>query len=484
MAGSRDEVSYAELASAARRGARVLREAGLATGDGIAVLTENRVETLKVFWAAQLAGLYYTAISTQFQRDEVQHILDDCDARAIVASPRALDRVPGLAIPQPCRFSLDGERDRFASWPTAIARADDALIADACEGAEMLYSSGTTGKPKGVRHTRPGAPLGTVSALFERRVALHRLDERTVYLSTAPLYHSAPLRYNAMTMRLGGTSVVMEKFDAETALRLIERHRVTHSQWVPTMFVRLLRLPEPTRTRYDLSSHRLAIHAAAPCPIPIKRAMLDWWGPILYEYYSGTEGNGQTAIAPDEWLAHPGSVGRPILGELHILDDAGNAVPTGANGTVYFAGGPAFEYYKDPDKTARSRSREGWSTLGDIGHVDADGYLYLTDRASQMIISGGVNIYPQEVENVLVTDPRVADAAVFGIADDEFGERVCAAVELAIGISATDALAAELIAYCRARLAHYKCPKSIEFHARLPRHETGKLYKRRLVTKG
>jgi acyl-CoA synthetase (AMP-forming)/AMP-acid ligase II len=285
-------------------------------------------------------------------------------------------------------------------------------------------------------------------------------------------------------MRLGGTRVVMEKFDAETALRLIERHRVTHSQWVPTMFVRLLRLPEPTRTRYDLSSHRFAIHAAAPCPIPIKRAMLAWWGPILHEYYSGTEGNGQTAIAPDEWLAHPGSVGRPILGELHILDDAGNEVPTGATGTVYFAGGPAFEYYKDPDKTARSRSREGWSTLGDIGHVDGDGYLYLTDRASQMIISGGVNIYPQEVENVLVTDPRVADAAVFGVADDEFGERVCAAVELAMGVSPTDALAAELIAYCRARLAHYKCPKSIEFHARLPRHETGKLYKRRLVTKG
>jgi acyl-CoA synthetase (AMP-forming)/AMP-acid ligase II len=344
----------------------------------------------------------------------------------------------------------------------------------------MLYSSGTTGRPKGVRNAQPGAPLGTVSDLFRRRVALHGLDAAMVYLSTAPLYHSAPLRYNAMTHRLGGTSVIMEKFDAETALALIERHRVTHSQWVPTMLVRLLRLPDDVRRRYDLSSHRYAIHAAAPCPEHVKRALIDWWGPIVYEYYSGTEGNGQTAITTGEWLAHPGSVGRAILGTIHIVGPDGREVPAGATGTVYFEGGPRFEYYKDPEKTRASRSKEGWSTLGDIGHVDAEGYLYLTDRAAHMIITGGVNVYPQEVENVLLAHPSVADAAVFGVPDEEFGERVAAAVELVADTQATAALEVALIAYCRARLAHLKCPRTIAFHDKLPRHETGKLYKRML----
>jgi acyl-CoA synthetase (AMP-forming)/AMP-acid ligase II len=345
----------------------------------------------------------------------------------------------------------------------------------------MLYSSGTTGRPKGVRNAKPGAALGTVSELFRRRVALHGLDGAMVYLSTAPLYHSAPLRYNAMAHRLGGTSVVMEKFDAEQSLALIERFRVTHSQWVPTMLVRLLRLPEDVRARYDLSSHRYAIHAAAPCPEHVKRALIDWWGPIVHEYYSGTEGNGQTAISTAEWLAHPGSVGRAILGTLHIVDSHGREVAPGETGTVYFEGGPQFEYYKDPAKTLASRTSEGWSTLGDIGHVDSDGYLYLTDRAAHMIITGGVNVYPQEVENVLVGHPLVADAAVFGVPDEEFGEQVAAAVELIEGTSGTPALESELVAHCRARLAHLKCPRSIAFHDKLPRHETGKLYKRMLA---
>jgi len=480
MAGSGRAVSYGELGRAARRGAQVLRAAGLRPGDGIAVLSENRIESLALYWAAQLAGLYYTAISVQFLADEVNYILADCDAQVCVASTTQLERLPGLAVPQPTRFALGGPAPGFESWTDAIDHAPDALIADACEGAEMLYSSGTTGRPKGVRNARAGAPIGTVSELFRRRVALHGLDGDMVYLSTAPLYHSAPLRYNAMTARLGGTSIVMDRFDAETALALIERYAVSHSQWVPTMFVRLLRLPEAVRRRYDLGSHRYAIHAAAPCPIPIKEAMLEWWGPIVYEYYSGTEGNGQTAISPAEWLSHRGSVGRAILGRIHILDADGREVAAGETGTVYFEGGPAFEYYKDPEKTRRSRTPEGWSTLGDIGHVDEDGYLYLTDRAAHMIITGGVNVYPQEVENVLVSHPDVADAAVFGVPDDEFGERVHAAVELSPGTQASDTLAASLIAWCRAHLAHLKCPRAIEFHDKLPRHDTGKLYKRHL----
>ena len=277
----------------------------------------------------------------------------------------------------------------------------------------MLYSSGTTGRPKGVRAASPGAPLGTVSELFRRRLALHEVDGQAVYLSTAPLYHSAPLRYNTMMHRCGATSVIMPRFDAAESLALIETHRVTHSQWVPTMFVRLLKLPAETREAFDLSSHRLAVHAAAPCPVPIKRQMLDWWGPILHEYYSGTEGNGQTAITPEEWLAHPGSVGKPVLGNVHILDEAGNEAPIGTEGCVYFGDGARFEYYKDPAKTAASYDERGWSTLGDIGYLDQEGYLYLTDRASHMIITGGVNVYPREVEDGAHRPPEVPEVGGF-----------------------------------------------------------------------
>jgi len=466
---------YAALATRALQGAQLLRRLGLATGDGVAVVSENHPDSLALFWACQLAGIAYTPISGQFLRDEVQYILSDCEARLVVASAAQRDKVSGS--PQPIQLAID-------DWATLIAGEPARLPADAAEGAEMLYSSGTTGRPKGVRVSRPGAPLGTVSELFKRRVALHQIGTDTVYLSTAPLYHSAPLRYNAMVHRCGGTSIVMSRFDPERSLALIERHRVTHSQWVPTMFVRLLRLPETVRHRYDLASHRFAVHAAAPCPVDIKRQMLDWWGPIIYEYYSGTEGNGQTAIAPAEWLQHPGSVGRPVLGEVHILDEAGRELPTGVPGLVHFAGGPRFEYFKDPEKTAAAYSPQGWSTLGDIGYLDADGYLYLTDRVSHMIISGGVNIYPREVEDVLLSHPAIADVAVFGIPHPEFGEEVKAAVQRVRDPDGRPAeVSAEaLIEYCRARLAHLKCPKSIDFHDELPRHQTGKIYKAELKT--
>lgn len=462
--------SYAELAELALRGARFLRSLGLRTGDGIAVLTENHPDVLALYWAAQHAGLAYTAISAQFQRNEVQYILADCEARLVVTSSRQRDKAEGS--PQPHRVAIE-------DWRSLVAHEPATLIPDAAEGAEMLYSSGTTGRPKGVRVTRPGAPLGTVSELFKRRVALHSIGRDTVYLSTAPLYHSAPLRYNAMVHRCGGMSVVMPRFDAEDSLRLIERYRVTHSQWVPTMFVRLLRLPESVRTAYNLASHRVAVHAAAPCPVEIKRQMLDWWGPIVYEYYSGTEGNGQTAISPQEWLSHPGSVGRPVFGNVHIVSDTGATCAPGETGLVYFEGGPRFEYFKDPEKTRSAYNAQGWSTLGDIGHVDAEGYLYLTDRQSHMIISGGVNIYPREVEDVLLMHPAVADVAVFGIPDTEFGETVQAAVQCVRDANgAPVAVTAEtLIAFCRERLAHLKCPRGIDFHEELPRHQTGKIYK-------
>lgn len=457
---------YGELAALALKGSQLLRRLGLRTGDGIAVLSPNHPYSPAVHWAAQLAGLYYTPVSVQFQRAEVQHILGDCDARALVVHAGQGDKAEGA----PQEIVLDIDR-----WPELVAGEPERLVPDAAEGAEMLYSSGTTGKPKGVLAARPGAALNTVSELFRRRVALHDIGRDTVYLSTAPLYHSAPLRYVNMVQRCGGACVIMPRFEPEQSLALIECHRVTHSQWVPTMFVRLLQLPDALRHGYDLSSHRLAVHAAAPCPPDIKRAMLDWWGPIVHEYYSGTEGNGQTAIGPGEWLAHPGSVGRPVMGAVHIVDDHGIELPAGETGRVFFSGGARFEYYKDPVKTAAAYDHRGWSTLGDIGHVDEDGYLYLTDRAAHMIISGGVNIYPREVEDVLVSHPAVRDAAVFGIPDAEFGEQVKAAVELAEPVSA-----AALIDWCRSRLAHLKCPRSIDFHDALPRHQTGKLYKEAL----
>ncbi len=457
--------SYETLATQALKGAQALRRLGLETGDGIAALSENHPDSLLLFWAAQMAGLYYTAISVQFQQREIEYILNDCDARLFVIS-RA-QREKDISAPQPVTLELESWRDTIAAEPAT-------LIADAAEGAEMLYSSGTTGKPKGVRATQPGAPLGTVSELFRRRLDLHAIDRQTVYLSTAPLYHSAPLRYNNMVHRSGGRSVIMPRFDAAGSLALIDAEAVTHSQWVPTMFVRLLKLPPSERAAYHLASHRYAIHAAAPCPVHVKEAMLEWWGPILYEYYSGTEGNGQTAIDPQEWLEHKGSVGRPILGEVRITNERGELLGPGETGQVYFEGGPRFEYYKDPDKTARAYNQAGWSTLGDIGHVDGDGYLYLTDRASHMIITGGVNVYPREVEDVLLEHEAVQDAAVFGIPDPEFGETVRAAVELVPDRHVSDA---DLIGFCRDRLAHLKCPRAIDFHAALPRHQTGKLYK-------
>ena len=312
---------------------------------------------------------------------------------------------------------------------------------------------------------------------------LFGFGQESIYLSPAPMYHAAPLGYCQSVQFMGGTVVMMDKFDPQAALRLIERYRVTHSQWVPTMFVRMLKLPEEVRTKYDLSSLKCAVHAAAPCPVPVKEQMIAWWGPVLMEYYAGTEGNGMTMVGSADWLTHKGTVGRAVVGELKICNDEGNEVPTGEEGTVYFANGKPFAYHNDSAKTDQSRNAQGWTTLGDVGRVDAEGFLYLTDRKAYMIISGGVNIYPQETENMLVSHPRVADAAVFGIPDDEMGQSVKAVVQTVDPADATDEFGAELLGWLRDHLSHYKCPRSVSFEAALPRTDTGKLYKQSLIDK-
>jgi acyl-CoA synthetase (AMP-forming)/AMP-acid ligase II len=483
MAGSGRGVTYRELNDASNRAAQLLRAIGLRSGDGIALCMENNVHYFPVCWAAQRSGLRYTAISSRLTAPEVEYIVKDCGARVYVTSHALRDVAHDLVSalgPPVARYMVDGTVAGYESWEARTAAQPAEPVPDEEEGVDMLYSSGTTGRPKGIKTPLPGKALGNPPPLTRLITAMYGVTADSVYLSPAPLYHAAPLRFNISMQRIGATSIVMEHFDALESLRLIERYRVTHSQWVPTMFVRLLKLPEEERKRFDLSSHRLALHAAAPCPIPVKERMIEWWGPIIHEYYAGTEGNGFAACNSTEWLAHKGTVGRALTGEIHIVDDDGNELPTGETGTVYFAGGARFEYHNDPEKTAASFDRRGWSTLGDVGHLDEDGYLYLTDRKAYMIISGGVNIYPQEAENVLVTHPKVKDVAVIGVPNEEFGEEVKAVVEPVDMAAAGPELEQELIAYCQAHLSKLKCPRSIDFERELPRHPTGKLYKRLL----
>jgi acyl-CoA synthetase (AMP-forming)/AMP-acid ligase II len=485
MTGSGRVVTFAELDAAANRLAHVLADAGLRHGDHVAFMLENRWEFLAAAWAAQRSGLYYTPVSTRLQADEAAYIVDDCEARVFITSAAQADVAARLTEVTPrvrLRLMLDSAADGFIPYEEVTAAAPASPLPDEAEGADMLYSSGTTGRPKGVQTQLPLAPMGTPGALYQLISLLFPPDAGSVYLSPAPLYHAAPLRYSLTMHRFGSTVVVQEKFEPEAALAAIETYRVTHSQWVPTMFIRMLKLPFEARAARDLSSLKYAIHAAAPCPVPVKEQMIEWWGPVLHEYYSGTEAAGFTYVSPADWLTHKGTVGRSLIGEPRVLDDAGEELPPGATGTIYFAGGPAFEYHGDPVKTAASRDPKGrgWTTLGDVGHVDKEGFIYLTDRVSNMIISGGVNVYPQEAENVLAVHQKVADVAVIGVPDPDMGEQVKAVVQPVSMTDAGPALAAELIGYCRDRLAHYKCPRSVDFRADLPRHPTGKLYKRLL----
>jgi long-chain acyl-CoA synthetase len=483
MAGSGETISYRQLVERSRRAAHVMRALGAERGACVAIMMENHRRYLELAWAAQRAGLRYTAISPRLTASEVAYVLEDAGTRALFVSettaPVAREAAQQASVVS-ARIAVDCDIAGFESYDRLLASHPATPLDDEAEGLEFLYSSGTTGRPKAIKAELSLNPIGTAPAIVPLFGGLYGFGRDTVYLSPAPLYHSAPLRFNMAVHRLGGTTIVMEKFDAASALELIERYGVTHVQMVPTMFIRMLRLADEERLGHDLSSLSAVIHAAAPCPIDVKREMIDWLGPIIYEYYSATEVYLLTAIDSEEWLAHPGSVGRARVGTPHVLDDEGNELPPGQAGTIWSEGGLSFEYHNAPQKTAESRNKRGWTTVGDVGYLDADAYLYLTDRKADMIISGGVNIYPQEAENVLVTHPAVADAAVFGIPHPDLGEEVKGVVQVAAGASPSHELKAELLCYCHQRVAKYKCPRTIDFVDQLPREPTGKLYKRLL----
>jgi len=483
MADSGETVTFGELEARSNQGAHLLRSLGVEAGDGIAIFADNSPRYYEVLWAAQRAGVRFTCISSKLTAGEVEYIVRDSGAKILVASTGVAAVASEVAplIPDIPLYMIDGVQAPFKSWEDARAAFPTTPVVDQSPGAAMLYSSGTTGRPKGVKRISGllvDAGFDAPNPLAVLGQALYGMDFDTVYLSPAPLYHAAPLGWSMAVQSLGGTVVMMEKFEAEQALADIETYRVTCAQWVPTHFVRMLKLPPETRAKYDHSSLKSVFHAAAPCPVPVKEQMIAWWGPIINEYYAGTEGNGFCHITSQEWLAKKGSVGRAITGELRICDEAGEPVPVRTEGGVYFAGGGEFEYHNSPDKTAESRNSRGWSTLGDVGWMDEDGYLFLTDRKSFMIISGGVNIYPQEIENLLIEHPKIADVAVVGAPHEEMGEQVVAVIQPADWNDAGEAFAAEISAFARARLSHVKTPRRIDFMKELPRHATGKLYKR------
>lgn len=480
-------ITFDDLEARANRLAHFFRRAGLREGDTLAILMENNEHIHAVMWAARRSGLYYVPINTHLTAGEAAYIVDNSNAQAIIGSAALRKTCENLGehLPHGLPRLLMIADDDLSGWlryPECVADQPDTPIDEELEGDLLQYSSGTTGRPKGIKrelpHVSPAEAPGMMSALLG-----FWIDPDAVYLSPAPLYHTAPSVWS-MSVQAGGiTTVVMEKFDPEGCLDAIQRYRVTHAQFVPAMFTRMLKLPASVRNSYDVSSLKRVIHAAAPCPVEIKKQMMDWWGPIIDEYYASSEAIGSTLITAEEWLEHPGSVGKPMLGVVHILDENGDELPPGQAGEIYFEGGYAFEYLNDPEKTAASKDKHGWVTVGDVGYLDDQGYLYLTDRRHHMIISGGVNIYPQETENLLVTHPKVLDAAVFGIPDEEMGQSVKAVVQTVDPADATDQFAGELLAWLRDRLAHYKCPRSISFEAQLPRTETGKLFKRELIEK-
>ena len=475
-------MSFGELHVRSQRVAAVLHGAGLRPGDGVALVLPNRPEFFEITWGCQLSGLYYTAVNTHFTPDEVAYVIDDSDAKAVFVDASMGDLAAHLRSANAAvdvHIAVGGDLPGWQSYDDAMAAAGDAPPVS--DGSEMLYSSGTTGRPKAVRRPLPTDGNGSWAQSVLEMALIHKygMSAENVYLSPAPMYHAAGVNYTMAVNRVGAAAIIMRKFDAEDVLRLIEKHRVTHAQFVPTMFVRMLKLPEAVRRRYDVSSLRCVIHAAAPCPVDVKHQMMDWFGPIIHEYYGGTEGFAGTTIGPEEWLAHPGSVGIP-MSPVHVVGDDGEELSVGQTGELYFEGGPTFEYFKDPAKTASVFNEHGWRSLGDMGYVDDDGYLYLTDRSTFMVVSGGVNIYPQEAENLLVMHPKLVDAAVFGVPNEEFGEEVKAVVQPVDGVAAGPELEAELIEYCRTHLAGYKCPRTIEFDAELPRDPNGKLYKRRI----
>jgi long-chain acyl-CoA synthetase len=490
MGASGEVVTYRQLDERSNRLAQFLRAEGLGVGDVVAVLLENNARYHEVCWGIRRIGAYWTPINSHLTADEVTYILNDCSAKVVIASGDVSADLKGLgpdAVPE-LRHRLflgDSPPDGWKSYDEALSSFPTTAVEDELEGDMLQYSSGTTGRPKGIKRPERTLPLALendVTVQFLRAIGFPD-DGTGVYLSPAPLYHTAPNMWSLGVQRMGGTVINMEKFDPVLALELIQKHKVTHSLFVPTMFVRMLKLPEEQRTAYDVSSLKQVIHAAAPCPVDIKRRMIEWWGPIVSEFYSSSEAAGATFISAADWLTHPGSVGRPMIGTPYVLDEDGNEVPTGEIGQIWFDSPIPLSYHNDPEKTAKAQDAKGRKTVGDIGYVDAEGFMYLTDRASFMIISGGVNIYPQEAENLLVEHPKVMDAGVFGIPHPDMGEEVKAVVQPVNWADAGPELEAELIEYLKKNLAGYKCPRSIDFERELPRSDTGKLFKKKLQEK-
>ncbi|MDH3679591.1 MAG: AMP-binding protein [Acidimicrobiia bacterium] len=487
MAGSGEQLTFAELEARSAQLAQLFWAAGLRPGDHVSIFMENNIRYFECFWAAIRSGLYFTTINRYLQPDETAYILEDSGARALITSAAMAELVvPVPAMARSCEvlLAVDGPVDGFGRYEDEVARYPAERLPSQPRGETMLYSSGTTGRPKGIKRPLLGVEVDDESGMGGVALLLGGLFGVTadaVYLSPAPLYHSAPLGFTTAVQSMGGTAVVMERFDPALALEYLDTYRITHSQWVPTMFSRMLKLPKEELEGHDWSSHEVAIHAAAPCPVEIKRQMFDLWGPIIYEYYAGTEVNGFVFCTPEDWLSHPGTVGKAILGTIHICDEEGNELPNGEAGIIFFEREEMpFEYHNDEEKTRNAQHPEhpNWSTLGDVGYVDDEGYLYLTDRKAFMIIAGGVNIYPQEIEDCLIVHPKVADVAVFGVPNDDLGEEVKAVVQPEEGIEANDALARELLDYAGEHIARYKVPRSIDFRDELPRLPTGKLYKR------
>jgi long-chain acyl-CoA synthetase len=487
ITGAGHTVTYAELEAASCRLAQALYAHGLRPGDHVAVVLPNDHRTHEVAWGLQRSGHYFTMVNSHLAAEEAAYIINDCAAKVLITSTtlsalaaELVEQTPGIDL----RLIIAADQSvpsAHVDYDTFVAAHAPVPLREEVEGSPMLYSSGTTGRPKGIRRPLTNKPFGSEATLAPMLTHIMDFKDGDVYLSPAPLYHSAPLVWSMTVHRLGGTVVVMEKYDPEECLRLIERHAVTHAQFVPTMFVRLLKLDDATRTAYNITTLRSVVHAAAPCAPEVKRRMIEWWGPVIHEYYSGTEGGGLTWATSADALARPGTVGRSIYGEVHVCDDDGNELGPDQDGVIWFSGpAAAFEYNNDPEKTRQTFNDRGWSTLWDVGHLDADGFLFLTDRKLFMIVSGGVNIYPQEIEDVLVLHPAVADVAVFGVPEPEMGEEVKAVVQPAPGATPGPELAAEIIAFCRDHLSHYKCPRSVDFSDALPRGENGKLYKKPL----